>query len=104
VAGRYRIEFLPSAARDLQALSREPQKRVADAIEALADEPRPAAAKLLSGTGRERIWRFAVGQYRVLYQVTDARITVAIVRIADRREVYNVTAIRRLLSRLRGSP
>jgi mRNA interferase RelE/StbE len=89
VAGRYKIEFLPSAARELEALPREAQGRVADAIEALADEPRPSAAKLLSGTGRERIWRILVGQYRVLYQVTDVRITVAIVRIADRREVYN---------------
>ena len=104
MAARYKIEFLPSAARELEALPREAQSRVADALEALADDPRPSAAKLLSGTGRERIWRIPVGQYRVLYQVTDVRITVAIVRVADRREVYNSTAIRRLLRRLRGSP
>ena len=84
-------------------LPREAQSRVADAIETLADEPRPPAAKLLSGTGHERIWRISVGHYRVLYQVTDVRITVAIVRVADRREVYNSTAIRRLLGRLRGT-
>lgn len=34
---------------------------------------------------------------------TDVRVTVAIVRVADRREVYNATAIRRLPGRLRGS-
>jgi len=104
VAGRYRIEFLPSAVRELEALPRQAQGQVADAIEALADEPRPSSAKLLSGTGRERIWRIPVGHYRVLYQVTDVRVTVAVVRVADRREVYNATAIRRLLGRLRGSP
>ncbi|MDO8486032.1 MAG: type II toxin-antitoxin system RelE/ParE family toxin [Candidatus Limnocylindrales bacterium] len=104
MANRYEIEFLPSAAREFEALPREAQSRVADAIDALADEPRPSAAKLLSGTGRERIWRIVIGQYRVLYQVTDVRVTVAIVRVADRREVYNATAIRRLLGRLRGSP
>jgi mRNA interferase RelE/StbE len=104
VAGRYQIEFLPSAARELEALPREARGRVADAIEALADEPRPSLAKLLSGTGRERLWRIPVGQYRVLYQVTDVHVTVAIVRVADRREVYNATAIRRLLGRLRGGP
>ena len=104
MAGRYKIEFLPSAGRELEVLLREAQNRVADAIDALADEPRPSAAKLLSGTGRERIWRIVIGQYRVLYQVTDVRVTVAIVRVADRREVYNATAIRRLLGRLRGSP
>ena len=104
MAGRYAIEFLPSAARELEALPRDAQGRVADAIEALADEPRPPGAKLLSGTGRERMWRISVRQYRVLYQVTDVRVTVAIVRVADRREVYTATAIRRLLGRLRGGP
>ena len=104
MAGRYKVEVLPSAAREFAALPREAQARVADAIDSLADEPRPSAAKLLSGTGRERIWRIPVGQYRVLYQVTDVKVTVAIVRVADRREVYNATAIRRLLGRLRGTP
>jgi mRNA interferase RelE/StbE len=103
MAGRYKIELLPSAVRELESLPREAQARVADAIDTLADEPRPSAPKLLSGTGRERIWRIPVGQYRVLYQVIDARVTVAIVRVADRREVYNATAIRRLLGRLRGT-
>ena len=103
MAGPYRIEVLPSAAREFEALPRDARARVADAIDALAAEPRPDGAKLLSGTGRERIWRIAVGQYRILYQVEDARITVIIVRVADRREVYNATAIKRLLGRLRGS-
>ncbi|HEY5277986.1 MAG TPA: type II toxin-antitoxin system RelE/ParE family toxin [Coriobacteriia bacterium] len=94
----------PSAARELEALPRETRDRVADAIEALADQPRPSGAKLLAGTGRERIWRISVGQYRVLYQVTDVRATVASVQVADRREAYDATAIRRLLGRLRGGP
>jgi mRNA interferase RelE/StbE len=103
VGRRYRIELLPSAARELEALPPEAQGRVADAIDGLAEEPRPEGAKLLSGTGRERIWRIAVGQYRILYQVSDVQVTVVIVRVADRREVYNATAIRRLLARLRGT-
>ncbi len=103
MAGRYRIEVLPSAAREFEALPRDAQGRVADAIDALADDPRPDGAKLLAGTGRERIWRIAVGQYRILYQIVDARVTVIIVRVTDRREVYNATAIRHLLGRLRGT-
>ena len=103
MAGQYKIEVLPSAVREFEALPRDARARVADAIDALAAEPRLDGAKLLSGTGRDRIWRIAVGQYRILYQVHDARITVIIVRVADRREVYNATAIKRLLGRLRGS-
>lgn len=98
---RYAIEFLPSAARQLEKLPRDAQGPVADAIHGLAAEPRPADAKLLSGTGRERIWRIPVGQYRVLYQVEDGRLTILVVRVADRREAYGQAAIKRLLASVR---
>jgi mRNA interferase RelE/StbE len=104
VADRYAIEFLASATREFERLPREARGRVADAIDALADQPRPEGARLLSGTGRERIWRIPVGSYRILYLVEDARVIVLIVRVADRREVYNSTAIKRLLGRLREEP
>jgi mRNA interferase RelE/StbE len=104
VARQYVIEFLASAAREVEDLPRDAQGRVLDAVASLADEPRPAGAQLLSGTGRARIWRLRVGDYRVLYQVEDATITVVIVRVADRREVYNPVAIKRLLGRLREQP
>lgn len=100
MSDRYAVDFLPNAVRELEKLPREVRGRVVDAIDALADEPRPDGSKLLSGTGRERIWRIPVGQIRVLYQITDARVTVLIARVADRREIYNRTAIRRLLGRL----
>ena len=73
------------------------------AIDGLAAEPRPVGAKLLSGTSDERIWRLAVGEYRVLYQVMGSVLLVLIVRVADRREVYNQTTIKRLLEQLRGA-
>lgn len=99
---RYAVEFLPSAVREVEKLPRAARLRVVEAIDHLSAEPRPQGAKLLSGTGRERIWRLQVGQYRILYQVEDDRLTVIVVRVADRREVYNQAAIKRLLGRLRG--
>ena len=73
------------------------------AIDGLATEPRPVGAKLLSGTSDERIWRLSVGDYRVLYQVSDSILLVLVVRVADRREAYNQTTIKRLLKQLRGA-
>jgi mRNA interferase RelE/StbE len=66
-------------------------------------DPHPDGAKLLSGTGDERIWRMAVADHRILYQVHDDVLLVLIVRVADRRDVYNPTTIRRLLKQLRGT-
>ncbi len=98
----YRVEFLASAARQLEKLPVTSRRQVAGAIDGLSDNPRPDGAKLLSGTSDERIWRLAVGEYRVLYQVLDNLLLVLIVRVADRREVYNPTTIKRLLKQLRG--
>lgn len=99
----YGIEFLPSAARQLEKLPLVGRDRVVTAVDGLAVEPRPAGARLLSGTSDERIWRLTVGDYRVLYQVIDDVLLVLVVRVADRREVYNQTTIKRLLKQLRGA-
>ncbi len=86
--GGYRMEFVPRAKREFANLARPIQKRVARAIDALARRPRPAGAKLLSGSGAERIWRIRVGDHRVLYQIQDERLVVLVIRIAHRRDVY----------------
>jgi mRNA interferase RelE/StbE len=100
---RHEIEFLPGAARQLEKLPNVGRAAVMVAIDGLADDPRPDGAKLLSGTSDQRIWRLAVGDYRVLYQVMESVLLVPIVRVADRREVYNPTTIRRLLKQIRGA-
>lgn len=99
--GPFRIELLPGALRQLEKLPRDARSDVVRTIDALASEPRSTGAKLLSGTGDIRIWRVASGAYRILYQIEDDILVVLIVRVADRREVYNPTTIKRLLKQLR---
>lgn len=99
----YRVEFLPSAWRELGALPRALQLQLADAVDRLAQEPRPDGAALLSGTASERIWRLRVGSRRILYQVEDEVLLVLVVRIADRREVYRSAEMKALLKRIRQS-
>ena len=81
----YAVEVLPSAARAIKKLPPEARTRVAAAIQLLADEPRPPAAKKL--TGRPE-WRVRTGDYRVLYRIEDSVLTVVIVHAGHRREVY----------------
>ena len=97
----YRVEFLPSAAREFGALPRAVQLQLVAAVDGLAREPRPDGAALLSGTGSERIWRLRVGACRLLYQVTAEVLLVLVVRIADRREVYRSAEMKALLKRIR---
>ena len=82
----YRVELKPSAAKALARLPRRDQRRVARKIDALAENPRPNAARKLSGA--DALYRVRAGDYRILYQVQDDVLLVLVVRIGHRRDVY----------------
>ena len=82
----YRLEFAPRTRRQLLNLPRKVQARLAPAIEALAENPRPHGVKKMAG--EENLYRIRVGSYRVIYQIRDKDLLVLIVKIGHRREVY----------------
>ena len=90
MAGRYGIQVLPSAARHVEGQPRQAQAPVRNAIDALADDPRPFGYDILSGAPKARIHRIRVGDHRILYH-------------ADRREVYGDKFLQRLRRQLRNS-
>jgi mRNA interferase RelE/StbE len=83
---RYRIEFAPAAARQLGALPKKMQMRVASRIDALAENPRPQDCLKLRGS--KDTWRIRVGDLRILYQVTDEEVLILILRVAHRKDAY----------------
>ena len=82
----YRIEFTPRAVRDLKALDRQVRARIANRIDALAENPYPQGIKKLEG--EDELYRLRVGDYRILYQVKAKTLLVLIVGIGHRRDVY----------------
>ena len=83
----YSVEFTAAAAQQVKKLPRPARDRVLDAIDGLAANPRPHGAKKL--VGEHTAWRIRIGDYRVIYDVFDAKLAVAVVRAAHRREVYD---------------
>jgi mRNA interferase RelE/StbE len=62
------------------------QKRLKEAVEALATEPRPSGyIQLAGGSGECRI---RVGQFRIVYDIEDDRLVILVLRTGHRREVY----------------
>ncbi|HEX5478091.1 MAG TPA: type II toxin-antitoxin system RelE/ParE family toxin [Dehalococcoidia bacterium] len=57
------------------------RERLTAAIAALADEPRPRQARKLAAS---EMWRLRVGEYRVLYTISDARQEIMVQRIERR--------------------
>ena len=82
----YEIKFKSSAWKAFRKLKGETRGRVAEAIWALGEDPRPRGAKKLAGQ-RDR-YRVRAGDYRVIYEVHDKALIVLIVKVSHRREVY----------------
>lgn len=82
----YSVVIAPAALRQLRKLDPQARRRVQAAIDLLAENPRPPAAKRLVNFGGE--WRVRVGDYRVVYDIVDDELLVLVLSAAHRREVY----------------
>jgi mRNA interferase RelE/StbE len=82
---KYKLVIKASVAKDLRTIPKKDVRRILDRIAALADDPRPAGAKKLSGDEK---YRLRQGNYRILYLIEDALVTVVVVKVGHRRAVY----------------
>jgi mRNA interferase RelE/StbE len=82
----YRVVVLPSAARSLGRLPRNDIRRIAEVLDNLQTDPRPSGVVKLTGEGDK--YRVRVGRYRILYIIRDEILTVTVVAIGHRRDVY----------------
>ena len=81
----YEVFFSPSARRDYRKLPRDIVLNVNSAIDSLKSFPRPAGSKKLTN---RNAYRIRVADYRIIYEIHDDTVTVLVIRIRHRREVY----------------
>ena len=82
----YRIEFVRSAAKAYARLDPTLKRRIDRELTRLCESPRhPAVIRLQSD---EEIYRFRIGDLRVLFSVEDQILLVLIVKIGHRGSVY----------------
>ncbi|GAB4259182.1 MAG: type II toxin-antitoxin system RelE/ParE family toxin [Deferrisomatales bacterium] len=81
----YRIFFRESVWKDLRPIPKRDLARILERISALAQDPRPTGAEKLSGQERYRIRQ---GRYRVLSSIQDEELTVWVVKVGHRKDVY----------------
>lgn len=82
----YRVVLTPAAQRQFEKMSHQAREMIAAVLVALAGNPRPAGCVKLAGA--DDLWRVRIRQYRVIYQVLDDQLTVTVVKIGDRKDVY----------------
>ena len=86
----WKIEFTQEAQRNLDRLDKQVASRIAKFIVeriAALEDPR-SLGEALHGPDLKRYWKYRVGDYRVIAKIEDARISIVVVRIGTRREVY----------------
>ncbi len=84
--GEYRVTFARSARKELEQLRPPTATRIFAQIEALAENPRPNGCVKLSGSSA--LWRVRIGDYRVIYEVSDTERAVDVIAVRHRREAY----------------
>lgn len=83
------IEYTESARRQLRKLDRSSASRILDYMDrsvAPLEDPRSVGKALRGALGE--FWRYRVGRFRVICELEDRALTVIVVRIGDRKDVY----------------
>lgn len=86
----WQIEFSPGADKVLSKLAVDTQKRIVRFLRervANMEDPR-TTGKALVGPTLGGMWRYRVGDYRILCRIEDEQICIVVIEIGHRREVY----------------
>ena len=83
------IDYTQTALNQLRKLDRQSARRILDFLDervAQRDDPR-STGKALSGP-LGGLWRYRVGDFRVICEIQDGELRVLVVELGNRREVY----------------
>ena len=77
--------FKESVWKDFKQIPKKDVKKILNKIEGLGNDPRPIGCEKLSGDEKYRIRQ---GRYRIIYSVQDKELTVWVVKVGHRKDIY----------------
>ena len=86
----WRIEINPAAARELQKLDPPVARRITGFLRdrlAMLDDPR-SIGEALKGASLGELWKYRVGDLRVIASIEDQTVTVLVLQVGNRRAIY----------------
>jgi mRNA interferase RelE/StbE len=84
------IEFDQAAKKELAKLDRSIARRILKFLServAPLDNPR-SIGEALKGSALGEFWKYRVGDYRIICRIVDARISIIVIRVGNRGDVY----------------
>jgi len=86
---RYKVVIKRSAVKEIEAISQKKERQqILRRIGQLAADPCPPGSKKLSGQDKYRIRQ---GIYRIIYGIQNLELTVVVVKVGQRKDVYRGT-------------
>ena len=84
---KYKIAYKKSLDKDLRKLSSVVRLQIVKKIQSLAIDPYQHGSTKLRGAND--LYRIRHSDYRIIYQIQDAKLLVLVIKVGHRREVYN---------------
>ena len=81
----FEIHFRESVWKDVKKIPKKDLKNLLKRIKGLSENPRPFGCEKLTGQDR---YRMRQGKYRIIYSIQDTELTVWVVKIGHRKDVY----------------
>ena len=83
----YRVEYAKGIVKDFKTLPKDVKQKALQIVEkVLASDPR--MGKPLTGTYKG-LWKYRIGDYRIVYSIFDDVLIVELVRVGHRRLIYD---------------
>ena len=86
----WKVEIDSAAHRQLRKIDRTRQRRIVDYLEEIAELPDPRVKGKPLRSNLSGLWRYRVGDYRLVCQLQDSVMIVRVIKIGHRRTVYDV--------------
>lgn len=87
----WQVKFERLAERELSKLDPQTARRILAFLHgrvAMLEDPR-SIGEALKGAKLGAFWKYRVGDYRIIANIEDAEVCVLVLRIGNRRKVYN---------------
>ncbi len=82
---KYKIQVKKSAKKELGKIPKNELLEILEKIKSLSNDPHPTGSIKL--TNQEK-YRVRMGNYRMLYKVEDNFLTVFVVKVGHRKDIY----------------
>ena len=85
---KYAFRWRERAVRQLRAIPQPAALTILRALAPLGEDPRRPDVNVRKLSGYDDRYRLRVGDFRVIYEVTDEQLVILVVGVGHRRDIY----------------